>query len=250
MADAGADITARFLADAGIGAGMRVLDVGCGRGDVALLAAALVGESWHVAGIDSDAGAIAAARERAHALGLANVAFEQADLLAAPDSPGAFDAAVGRRVLMYQPDAVEALRRIAASVRPGGLVAFQEHDSSMAPIALVPLPLHDRVRGWIWRTVEREGANVQMGLGLAAAMEAAGLHVEGVRAEAIVQTPRTPQPLAAIVRAMLPRMLAHGVASEAEIEIDTLDARLGEERLRTAATSLGELVFCAWARTA
>jgi SAM-dependent methyltransferase len=249
VADAGADITARMLADAGLGEGMRVLDVGCGRGDVALLAAALVGASGHVTGIDSDADAIAAARARARELGVPSVGFEVCDLLAMPDSPGAFDAAVGRRVLMYQPDAAESLRRIAASVRPGGLVAFQEHDSSMAPISLVPLPLHDRVRGWIWQTVEREGADVRMGLGLAAAMEAAGLHVEHVRAEAIVQRPDAPQPLAAIVGAMLPRMLAHDVASEAEIDIGTLAERLSEERVRTATTSLGELVFCAWART-
>ncbi len=119
----------------------------------------------------------------------------------------------------------------------------------MAPISLAPLPLHGRVRRWIWLTVERKGANVRMGIGLPAALEAAGLLVEGVHAEAIVETPHTPQPLAAIVAAMLPRIIARGVAAEAEIGIETLAARLDEERLEAATTALGELVFCAWART-
>ena len=45
-------ITRRFFQEAGIGAGMRVLDVGSGAGDVALLAAELVGSSGTVVGVD------------------------------------------------------------------------------------------------------------------------------------------------------------------------------------------------------
>lgn len=44
--------TERLFRDAGLGPGQRVLDVGCGVGDVALLAASLVGETGHVIGVD------------------------------------------------------------------------------------------------------------------------------------------------------------------------------------------------------
>jgi cyclopropane fatty-acyl-phospholipid synthase-like methyltransferase len=45
-------ITRRFFGEAGIEEGMRVLDVGSGAGDVALLAAELVGASGAVVGVD------------------------------------------------------------------------------------------------------------------------------------------------------------------------------------------------------
>ena len=46
--------TRGLFKEAGIGAGMKVLDIGSGAGDVALLAADLVGPSGTVIGVDSD----------------------------------------------------------------------------------------------------------------------------------------------------------------------------------------------------
>lgn len=241
-------ITERLLADAGISAGMRVIDVGCGRGDVSFMVARLVGEQGQVLGVDRDARAIAMARERARELNLSRVSFVEGDFSALSPEHGQFDGAVGRRVLMYQPDAVKAVQKLAASVRPGGLVVFQEHDSLMVPASLTPLPLHERVHGWMWQTVEREGANIHMGFDLASVLEQAGLVVEHVRAEAIVQTPKTDYSMETIVRAMLPRIVQHGVASEEEIDVDTLDQRLIEERRSANATYIGDMAFGAWAR--
>jgi cyclopropane fatty-acyl-phospholipid synthase-like methyltransferase len=62
-----APYTARFLQDAGISPGMKVLDVGTGAGDVALLAAGLAGQQGAVVGIDFNAELIQAARARAAA---------------------------------------------------------------------------------------------------------------------------------------------------------------------------------------
>ena len=45
--------TRRVLKEAGITAGMKVLDLGCGPGDVSLLAAELVGETGRVLGVDA-----------------------------------------------------------------------------------------------------------------------------------------------------------------------------------------------------
>jgi cyclopropane fatty-acyl-phospholipid synthase-like methyltransferase len=57
--------TRMILAEAGIRPGMRVLDLGCGAGDVAFLAAGLAGPGGSVVGVDHSAEALARARLRA-----------------------------------------------------------------------------------------------------------------------------------------------------------------------------------------
>jgi SAM-dependent methyltransferase len=242
------DMTERLLIDAGIGPGMRVLDVGCGHGNVSVLLARLVGAQGAVLGVDRDGGALAIARARVHELGLAQVAFLERDLTALSADLGPFDAAVGRRVLMYQPNADAAVRSVASAVRSAGVVVFQEHDPSMGPGRLAPLPLHERLRTWIWQMVEREGASLHMGFELDGVLRRAGLDVEHVRAEAIVHRPGAPYDLFSMVRAVLPRMVAQGVVTAAEVGIDTLEQRLREERDRCPGTYLPEMVFGAWAR--
>jgi len=242
------DFTRRLLVDAGIGAGMRVLDIGCGAGDVTLLAAELVGEQGEVVGVDRETSPLVTGRDRARERRLSNVTFLQGDIERLPSGISMFDAVIGRRVLMYLPDAMLAVQQLADSVRPGGLMVFQEHDSTMTPASLVPMPLHQRAREWIWSTVEREGANIHMGLDLHSTLTRAGLSVEAVRAEAIVQTPTARYDIGAIVRAMLPRIVRHGVATEKEIEIDSLERRLDEERMRTNVTYVADMMFGAWAR--
>ena len=111
-----------------------------------------------------------------------------------------------------------------------------------------PLPLHDRVRSWLREMLRLEGANLRMGFELHSALTAAGLAVERVRAEANVLTPTAGYPVAAIIRAVLPRLLQHGIATEADVEVETLDDRLTAERRAAAATCIWEMVFCAWAR--
>src|SRR5438270_3993914 len=65
--------TSSFLRDAGIAKDMRVLDLGCGIGDVSLIAAQLVGEAGSVAGVDVDPEALAIAESRARDHGLKHV---------------------------------------------------------------------------------------------------------------------------------------------------------------------------------
>ena len=156
---------------------------------------------------------------------------------------GVFDAAVGRRVLMYQANPVATLRAVVRALRPGALVVFQEADATMFPASRVPLPLNERANRWMWQTVEREGGNIHMGFDLVPALEEAGLLVEQVRAEAIVQTPKLRHPVGRIIRVMLPRIVEHGVATEAEIDVDTLDERLAAECAAANATYIGDVAF-------
>src|SRR5437899_191130 len=68
-------LTERLFWEAGIGPGQRVLDLGSGVGDVAILAANLVGPSGEVVGIERDPHSIARARSRVAEAGLRNVSF-------------------------------------------------------------------------------------------------------------------------------------------------------------------------------
>ena len=94
-----APITRRLFEEAGIGPGMRVLDIGSGAGDVAILLADLVGPTGEVVGSDRAPEAVKVARARIEALGLGNVTFREGD-------PGemAFDQTVRRLRWPLHPD--------------------------------------------------------------------------------------------------------------------------------------------------
>src|SRR6185436_3070252 len=63
----------------GLKAGMRVLEVGCGSGNMACWIGEQVGSTGSVVGIDNSAGQIAIAAQQAKSRGLANVEFKVAD---------------------------------------------------------------------------------------------------------------------------------------------------------------------------
>jgi ubiquinone/menaquinone biosynthesis C-methylase UbiE len=102
---------------------MRVLDLGAGSGDVAFLVAEAVGPSGSVVGVDREERSVALARRRATKAGYGNVELAVAGDESLPaDAP--FDAAICRFVLIHQRDPAAMIRRAAAVVRPGGVVAF------------------------------------------------------------------------------------------------------------------------------
>ena len=114
-------LTERVFRAAGLGIGMRVLDLGSGAGDVAMLAARLVGREGEVVGVERDPEAVASAKARVAEVGMSNIRFIQGDVQTLDGVADGFDASVGRFVLMYVPDPAAALRRAASLVRPGGL---------------------------------------------------------------------------------------------------------------------------------
>jgi SAM-dependent methyltransferase len=177
-------ITRRYFVEAGIGAGMRVLDVGSGAGDVAFLAAEFVGPSGEVVGTDRGAAALETARQRAKDRSLPNVTFVEGDpaelTFAAP-----FDAVVGRYVLMFQPDPAAMLRKVAGHARSGGVVVF--HESCREGVrSYPPVPTYDRFYELVSETFRRTGADPLMGLKLHATFLAAGLPAPTMRMESVL----------------------------------------------------------------
>ncbi|HET7074212.1 MAG TPA: class I SAM-dependent methyltransferase, partial [Mycobacterium sp.] len=115
------DYTEHALRLAGLRPGMRVLDIGCGPGDVSLIAARLVGPTGTVLGVDAAPEMIELARGRAAEQGLPTVHFTQAAIdTIALDEP--VDAVIGRLILMHLPDPAATVRHLSSFVRPGGVV--------------------------------------------------------------------------------------------------------------------------------
>lgn len=239
------EFTERLLTDAGIRSGMKVLDIGCGTGEVSSLVSSIVHDSGSVVGVDINEKAIARARELANARGLSNVEYLHAGLsdLSFPEEE--FDAVVGRRILMYLPNATETMRQLSRFVKSGGIFVFQENDTTLGAKGTVNMPLHDQVVHWIWKTVEREGADIHMGFNLPGKMREAGIDVDHVRAEPAIQGQSDHNSLHFIVKAMLPRILEHGVASEEEVDIATLEERLAAERAN-GAIYISDMAFGVW----
>lgn len=249
MTTAKRDFTLQLLIDAGISAGMRVLDVGCGSGDVTFMLCHLVTETGEVVGIDHDHNALNIAHERKVTSGKqAQPSFIQSGLLDLPESVGTFDAIAGRRVLMYQADTVAVVTKLVKHLRPGGVMIFQEHDTTMAPASVDSFELHRKAQSWIQNMIALEGADLHIGFNLHSILTNAGLNAESVRAECIVQTPDAPYNLGYIVKACLPRIIALGVATPEEIGIETLQQRLDDERNKSESIYIGDVIFGAWAR--
>lgn len=228
-------LTEGFFQRAGLAPGMRVLDLGCGIGEVALIAARLVGPQGHVTAIDLDGAALEVARALAAEAGQPHITFEQANV-AEHRAPQPYDAIIGRHILIHTPDPLAVLRQAAAQVHPGGIVAFQEYDLSHRYANTPPKPLFEKTFQLLIDLFTR-ASHGDIGLRLFEFFHNAGL--AGVQSRAEFLLDGGPACLyyewvAETVRSLLPKLEALGIATAGELDIETLS-----ERLRQEAVSVG-----------
>jgi len=244
-------ITRRFFGEAGIVTGMRVLDVGSGAGDVAFLAADMVGAVGEVVGVDRVAGALDVARARASDRGHRHVHFFDGD-------PGEmqfermFDAVIGRYVLQFQRDPALMLRRLARHVRPGGLIVFHEID--WAGVGSHPTaPLYEQCGRWGAETLRLHGTETRMGMTLHSAFVNAGLAAPSLRLEALVGGGTNSRSIlflmTELVATLLPQMERLGVATAADVGLDDLFERMLAEVTANSSAVSGHFQVGAWCRT-
>jgi SAM-dependent methyltransferase len=131
-------------------AGARVADFACGTGHaLVLLAQAFPASTF--AGFDLDPYSVSRARDEAADLGLGNVTFEQADIVAVTADPP-FDAVFMFNALHDLPDPASALAAIRACLAPGGTFMLREPHAAdtlegnignpMAPVQYAVSTLH------------------------------------------------------------------------------------------------------------
>jgi SAM-dependent methyltransferase len=241
-----APLTERFFREAGIGPSQRVLDIGSGMGDVAQIAARLVGPTGRVVGVEQDAPSIARARQRLDASGFDHVTFVHADVNALPFEQ-TFDAVVGRFVLNHSRDVAALLRALTQSVRRGGVVAFQEVAFSPALAAATSVPLWHAVLGAIGEILRRSGLSPDLGLSLHRIFQQAGLSVPSMhldipfaRDESVIRLEVD------LLQTLRPAAERHRVSLTALGDFDTLVERIHAEALRTCSAIGFAGVVSAW----
>jgi ubiquinone/menaquinone biosynthesis C-methylase UbiE len=244
-------VTRRLFAAAGIGPGMHVLDLGSGPGDVAMLAAEMVGPTGSVVGVDVNPLVVETARRRAQAAGYANVTFVAGDLRElALDRD--FDALVGRLVLMYLSDPVAALRQLLPQLRSGGVAAFHEMDFTMSGVAYPPSHLAEQVYRWITQAATSSGAETAMGMKMHRVLLDAGFEAPQMLLDmkiggssAFIE--EMTAYLADTVRSLLPLLIKGGIATAEEVNIESLAARFRDELLRQGSVIRNYPGVGAWA---
>jgi ubiquinone/menaquinone biosynthesis C-methylase UbiE len=241
--------TERLLQQAGIREGLRVLDLGCGAGDVSMLAAEMVGPSGSVVGIDRSAEAIANAEARVRDNGFLQINLHVSSVEEfSSDEP--FDVVVGRYVLIHQVVPSDFVRTARRHVCVGGVLAFHEIICHRAIYSLPVSPLFERM-AQLWK------------IGCSAFMsnDAAGRLVEHFQKadlpppELFAEIPvggGADSPFYAwtseTIRALMPILVKRGAATEEEISIDTLEERLRLEAVAMQSQIAGPVQVCAWTR--
>jgi hypothetical protein len=161
-----------------------------------------------------------------------------------------FDAVVGRLVLMYYPDPVDALRRLAHHVRPEGLVVFQEFDTENCR-SLPESPLFTRAANWLFETLRLTGARTRLGMELFAVYQAAGLPAPKMRHDALIGGGPDAVAygmIAGVARSLLPSMEKLGVATASEVDIETLRDRLRDDVVARNGVIVSPALIGAWAQ--
>jgi SAM-dependent methyltransferase len=231
---------------AGISPGMRVLDIGCGAGDVSMLLADLVGPTGSVIGVDRDAAILDQARARVAEAGLANVSFLASDVTdLVLDEP--VDALVGRLILIHFTEPAAAVRALTRLVRPGGIVSFQDFNLSRVRAA-PPIPSVTAVADWVNAAFRRAGLEPDTGEQLTSILREAGLHVDGAASATAAggADSMMPEYIIGSARTLQPTLLRFGIATEADV--NAIEERLVTEMREAGATAWCPDLVGAWAR--
>jgi ubiquinone/menaquinone biosynthesis C-methylase UbiE len=172
------DPLARWTLDAlELHPGQKVLELGCGGGQLLLAAAERVGPTGTVVGIDRDPHLLAVARHRtAEVPSIEVIAADAFEF----DDGRRFDAVHCRNVLLHQSHPDGLIARMVALTNPGGHVAAQEYDThgpTGAPMLPTSPPLRtlERLAHAVHTAVSRIGLDVQAGRKLPGRFRDSGL---------------------------------------------------------------------------
>jgi ubiquinone/menaquinone biosynthesis C-methylase UbiE len=222
--------TRRVLEEAGLRAGMRVVDLGCGIGSVATWMARQVGAGGSVVGVDFSGEQLEKARERARVAGLTNVEYVEASVYATGLARGSFDLAYCRVVLKHLDRPEDALREMRELLRPGGTIVCEEavlDTSACEP----PSDAHRRLQSISWEMFARMGCQWQVARHLFRLMLSVGFELPNISYYQPVFARGEEKWFELLsFREVAPRIVAKGVATAEEIAaVATAVQRLVED---------------------
>lgn len=209
--------TLPVLERGGVTAGMRVLDLGCGGGDVTFDLASLVGLTGHAVGIDLDPVKIELARADAEQVGVTNIEFRVGDVTEGVGEEE-YDAILVRFVLTHLRDPVAELPLISRALRPGGRLMVEDIDFR-ASFCEPPSEAFDRYVAIYEETARRNGGDPWIGTKLPVMIADAGF----ARVQPNVVQPADVEGESKLLPALTLEnvkaiALQHGVATEDEID--------------------------------
>jgi SAM-dependent methyltransferase len=241
-------VTRRLIRECGIGPGMRVLDIGCGAGDVSMLLAEAVGETGRVVAFDREVRVVETARARALAAGYGQIEFVVCSDEAFPEHP-IFDAVIGRYVLHHQPDPVATIRRAAQAVHRGGIVAFHEPAGHVDAHILPAVDLYIELEQCLNSAFNVMLPHRDVGGRLIACFEEAGLPTPRLIWESIAGGHDSPlwRLLAMTYQSMLPQIERLRLVPPDSGDPDTLADRLAAVAAAVRAQIVSKPQSCAWA---
>ena len=239
--------TGILLREAGIGCGMRVLDLGTGLGHVAFAAARLVGAEGRVVGIDNSPRLLGMAMRRASTH--PGVRFVGGDVRTWR-SEERFDAVIGRLILFHLPDRLTVLRHHVESLRAGGLVVALDFD--LGSIRADPaVPLVEEAVAWTSAVFLSAGALPTIGARLVPLLAEAGLadvQSLGIQEYFGPDDPRSARVLCGVMRSLAPQAAAAGIATPEHLRPDTLEEKLADAMRASRSALLFPVLSGAWGR--
>lgn len=205
--------------------GERLLDMGCGAGNLARRLAEMVGESGEVVGADISRAMLAVAGEGP---ALPNLRFEQADGLTLPFSNDFFDGAVLARTLMHVQHPHEVLIELRRLLRPGGRLAILEADWGTCAVDHGNRTLTRRIIDWRIDAIDGEN---WMGRQVAGRCLEAGWEIDRVQVVVTIARDASTTHFGSL-RRCADLALQHGVITPAEHDawVGELDGRLAAGR--------------------
>jgi SAM-dependent methyltransferase len=231
----------------GVGAGWRVVEIGCGpRGCLELLAAR-VGAHGHVVGVERNTEQAARARQLVGKSGRANVEVLHADARDTGLDAGHFDLATARLVLVNVPQPEEIVAEMVRLVRPGGVVALHEAESTTQRCD-PPSAAQTRLLELLAAFAERNGIDRAIGMRAPRLLRDAGL--VDVEAHPLVHAYPAGHPrrtlLAEFVENARQGIVAANLASADEL--DALVAALRAHLANPATVVVSSLFVQTWGR--
>lgn len=209
-------VTFRHIEQVGIERGWKCWEVGAGGASVVNWLADRVGPEGRVIATDIDTAHVARAAR-------ATVEVLRHDAAADPPPGDDFDLVHARLVLVHVTNRREALRSMVRALRPGGWLLLEDADPALQPLSCLDPgseeeELANRIRGGFRALMASRGADLAYGRKLPGLLRAEGLCDVGADGWFPVSMPACSRLETATISIIKPQLLAHGVATEEEIE--------------------------------